>query len=124
MLQRHAGRDSRLKCFSHASEAFPTVNSDSYISMSLAERVKTLRLKHGKTQFEVAEALGMKQASYWKIETGETPLTLAHLASLAVFYKEKLDALAEGYEVRPEERMLARALKLRTPAANDTATIG
>lgn len=46
-------------------------------------RLKALRIKLGLTQTEIAEKLGMKQATYQKLESGKTPdmriSTLTHI---------------------------------------------
>lgn len=46
-------------------------------------RLKELRLRLGMTQTEIAEKLGMKQATYQKLESGKTPdmriSTLVHI---------------------------------------------
>lgn len=46
-------------------------------------RLKETRIRLGKTQTELAETLGMKQATYQKLESGKTPdmriSTLVHI---------------------------------------------
>jgi transcriptional regulator with XRE-family HTH domain len=59
----------------------------------LAERLKELRLKHKKTQKEVAEYLGMKEQSYQQYEYNRSTLGTALLKRVADYYNVTTDYL-------------------------------
>jgi transcriptional regulator with XRE-family HTH domain len=51
--------------------------------MQVHEKIRKLRELSGKTQLEVAEALGLTQSNYSKIETGKLDITVKHLEEIA-----------------------------------------
>jgi len=54
---------------------------------AICEKVRELRLKHGYSQQEVADALFMSQNSYSEFECGKRKLDLERLFEMAVFYE-------------------------------------
>jgi transcriptional regulator with XRE-family HTH domain len=57
-----------------------------------ASRLAELREAHGLTQQECADALGIGQPSYAKMESGQTPLRRRDRVTLAVRYGLSLSA--------------------------------
>lgn len=75
---------------------------------TLYERLRTLlrdlRLTSGRTQAQVAEALGLSRPQYTAIETGGSVLTLGNLFALARVYGISAAQLVEGVEDMPRPR--------------------
>ncbi len=53
--------------------------------------LKNLRLQHGYTQKELADALNVKQNTYSQYETGAREVSLQTLIALATFYNTSTD---------------------------------
>jgi len=54
---------------------------------SLHERLRELRVEHGKDQREIAERLGISQPQYSKMESGIHDLSINRLLLLCDFYE-------------------------------------
>lgn len=63
--------------------------------MGLIENLKTLRKKHGFTQQEIADHLGIDTTSYGRIERGDRNLSAARLEVLAKFYKVSVNSILD-----------------------------
>lgn len=59
--------------------------------MSIAERIKKLRVENGDTQQTVADYLNVKQNTYSQYETGQRQLPLEALKQLARFFDVSSD---------------------------------
>jgi transcriptional regulator with XRE-family HTH domain len=59
-------------------------------------RIRALREKAGISQRQVAESLGISQAAYSRLETGEVEVSLNKLFVLAEMYGLTLQKLIEG----------------------------
>ena len=57
-----------------------------FTKVSICEKVRELRLKHGYSQQDVADALFMSQNSYSEFECGKRKLDLERLYEMSVFY--------------------------------------
>ena len=58
---------------------------------TFAERLRQIRLAHGLTQQQVADAIGITQRKYSYVETGQQQLTADILIKLADFYDVSID---------------------------------
>jgi transcriptional regulator with XRE-family HTH domain len=65
--------------------------------MTVAERLKVEREKHGLTQQQVADALKMARGAYAHYETGKNMPPIDNLLKLADLYKVSLDYLTGRY---------------------------
>lgn len=63
------------------------------MEISLGKRLRELRLEHGLTQKQVADALGIHSVTYLHYEKGQHEPPLALLAAMAKFYGETVDYL-------------------------------
>ena len=61
--------------------------------MNLAQGLRNARKHAGKSQAEIAAALGTTQQQYAKYETGMREIPVHHLVTLANLYKLTLDEL-------------------------------
>lgn len=88
-------RFSVSKSFEYQSTLHELNNEYSYIMLEtvIVERIMLLRNKHKFTQGEMAAMLGTTQASYWRIENGETALNLETLIKLSDIFKIPLSSL-------------------------------
>jgi transcriptional regulator with XRE-family HTH domain len=59
------------------------VSSDPDICVQLGRRIRTLRQKHGWTQFEMSERLGIDRSYLAEVETGKIEVCLRNLALIA-----------------------------------------
>jgi len=59
------------------------VSSDSDICVQLGGRIRTLRQKHGWTQFEMSERLGIDRSYLAEVETGKIEICVRNLALVA-----------------------------------------
>jgi len=59
-------------------------------------RIRALREKAGISQRQVAEVLGISQAAYSRLETGEVEVSLNKLFVLAEMYGITVQKLIEG----------------------------
>ena len=59
-------------------------------------RIRALREKAGISQRQVAEELGVSQAAYSRLETGEIELSINKLFALSELYEVPLQKLIEG----------------------------
>ena len=87
----------------------------------MTDRVKATRIENGISQCAVAAALGVSQPSYNLLENGSTRVSLFYLASLATMYGIDVATFIVGYEIQPDELLLARALNL--PLADVSGTL-
>ena len=71
---------------------------------NLAEHLLELRTKKKKTQKELAEFLGIKQAAYSKYEVGETEPKIPTLIKLAKYYETDLNSLVGFSPISPYEK--------------------
>lgn len=77
---------------------------------SLQRRLKQKRLELGLTQTEISEKLGMKQATYQKLESGKTPdMRISTLMHICKTLRVSSDWLL-GIEENPE-KLLEKAQK-------------
>ena len=88
----------------------------------LCQRLKELRISHGKTQQDVAAVLNISRSAYALYETGKRELNYGSLAALAEFYGVSLDSLFCRSEVpeplgsfSPEERLLLERYREMDP---------
>ncbi|MCO4292465.1 helix-turn-helix domain-containing protein [Solitalea sp. MAHUQ-68] len=58
-----------------------------------------IRIKKGLSQHGVALRLNISQNAYWKIENGETGLSIDHLLSLADTFDIPASTLLESLEI-------------------------
>lgn len=58
--------------------------------------MRHLRVEAGYTQLDVAEKLGISQAAYSRLETGEVDITITKLIDLAELYGMGLTTITEG----------------------------
>lgn len=75
-------------------------------SRSIPARLKELREAAQLSQGAVAEALGISQSRYSKLENGDAPARLVHLLRAARLYRGDVVALFPMYQPSPEEREL------------------
>jgi transcriptional regulator with XRE-family HTH domain len=66
-----------------------------FIRDTICEKIKDLRLRHGYSQQQVADALFMSQNSYSEFECGKRKLDLERLYEMAVFYDVSIYYLLE-----------------------------
>ncbi len=66
--------------------------------MTIAERLKAERKKHGYTQQQVADALNMARGAYAQYETGKNLPPIDNMIKLADLYKTSLDYLTGRYK--------------------------
>lgn len=64
--------------------------------MSTKEKVKELRVKHGMTQAQLGQILGVGQKSVSMIENGTNNLTLSQLELLSRYFNVSADYLLFG----------------------------
>ena len=62
---------------------------------AICEKVRELRLQHGYSQQEVADALFMSQNSYSEFECGKRKLDLERLYEMSVFYEVSINYFFE-----------------------------
>lgn len=67
-----------------------------YRTLALCRRIRHLRLSAGFTQLDVASQLGISQAAYSRMETGEVDITISKLMDLAELYGLGLMTLMDG----------------------------
>jgi DNA-binding XRE family transcriptional regulator len=67
-----------------------------YRTLALCRRIRHLRVTAEYTQFDVAEKLGISQAAYSRLETGEVDITITKLIDLAELYGMSLMTITEG----------------------------
>lgn len=53
----------------------------------ICERIKSLRKKHGYSQFDIADMLNMSQNAYSELESGKRRLDIERLEQIATHYK-------------------------------------
>lgn len=61
-----------------------------------SERVKAIRQARGKSQVEVAQAIGMNRTSYVLMEQGKRKVMALELAALCEYYRVPYKELFEG----------------------------
>ena len=66
------------------------------VDMSAKEKVKELRIKHGMTQAQLGQILGVGQKSVSMIENGTNNLTLPQLELLSRYFNVSADYLLFG----------------------------
>lgn len=71
---------------------------------SLAENLYQCRKESGKTQKEIADYLGIKQAAYSKYEVGETEPKISTLLKLARYFEIDLNTLVGFSPLSPYEK--------------------
>lgn len=67
-----------------------------YRTLALCRRIRHLRVSADLTQLDVAAQLGISQAAYSRMETGEVDITVSKLIDLAELYGMGLTTLIEG----------------------------
>jgi len=67
-----------------------------YRQLTMCQRMRGLREQKGYTQQFVADMLGISQAAYSRLETGEVEVSLNKLFGLAEMYGITLQKLIEG----------------------------
>jgi transcriptional regulator with XRE-family HTH domain len=65
------------------------------MKVTICERIKTLRKKHGYSQEKLAEMLNMGQNTYSDLESGKRKLDIERLFQIAQFYKISINRLLE-----------------------------
>lgn len=87
--------------------------------MTIGARLKELRIRHGKSLQDVADAVGLSKAHVWNLEKGESSNpSMEVVIKLATFFKVGVaDLVGEnpGAEHQPELVALYRDLKALTP---------
>ena len=63
--------------------------------MTLAEKLKEQRVKHGYTQEEIAKKIGISQAAYNYFESGFKVPSLATVTALSDIYEMTIDELVK-----------------------------
>ncbi len=71
---------------------------------NLAENLYMLRTEKGKTQKEIADYLGIKQAAYSKYEVGETEPKITTLVKMARYFETDLNSLVGFSPLSPYEK--------------------
>ena len=67
--------------------------------MNAIDNIKTIRLKNGISQLDMAKALGINQSNYAKLENGVTALTIDKLEQIGKIFKmDIIEVLAYGEE--------------------------
>lgn len=94
-----------------------TVIEDSHVWIRKARNAR------GLVQAEVAEALGISQTVYSKLETGRSTLSWARVAQLARFFKLPLQWALNGTE-RPGEDLAGISFELRFYGLSDLLVSG
>lgn len=80
---------------------------------TIAEKIRLLRLQHGLSQENMADALGISTTSYGDIERGKTDLTLSRLHQIADVFKINITALLEESAPLQQELQQLELEKLR-----------
>lgn len=73
------------------------------MQIRLSENIRALRRRHGLTQEQLAEALGMTPGAVYKWEAGLSQPELAVIVELADLFQVSMDVLV-GYELRNNDR--------------------
>lgn len=79
------------------------------IRATISRNLSQLRNRHRYTQGEVADAIGISQSRYSRMEAGEVDISAVFLKSLARFYQESIMAFyldggkEENHEVSDEQ---------------------
>ena len=73
------------------------------MQIRLSENIRALRRRHGLTQEQLAEALGMTPGAVYKWEAGLSQPELAVIVELADLFQLSMDVLV-GYELRNNDR--------------------
>lgn len=87
--------------------------------MTIGARLKELRIRHGKSLQEVADAVGLSKAHVWNLEKGESANpSMEVLVKLATLFKVGVaDLVGENPDAEQEPELVAlyRDLKTLTP---------
>ena len=67
-----------------------------YRQLLLCSRIRSLRMKAGYTQMELAERIGISQAAYSRLEKGEVEVSITKLMELCAIYGVRPTDLLEG----------------------------
>lgn len=67
-----------------------------YRQLTICRRIKALRMRAEMTQNDVAEHLGISQAAYSRLETGEVEVSVLKLLELCDLYGVRAHDLIEG----------------------------
>ena len=76
------------------------------MQIRLSENIRALRRRHGLTQEQLAEALGMTPGAVYKWEAGLSQPELAVIVELADLFDTSVDVLL-GYETKDNRRQTA-----------------
>ena len=76
------------------------------MQIRLSENIRALRRRHGLTQEQLAEALGMTPGAVYKWEAGLSQPELAVIVELADLFDTSVDVLL-GYEMKDNRRQTA-----------------
>ena len=67
-----------------------------YRQLLICSRIKSLRARAGLTQSAVAEVLGISQAAYSRLETGEVEVSVIKLLELCNLYGVRARDMVDG----------------------------
>ena len=68
--------------------------------MKYAERIRNLRVLHGKSQTEIAALLKIGQRTYCDYELGNTRIPVDSLITLAKFYNVSMDYITGASDIQ------------------------
>ena len=90
------------------------------MQIRLSENIRALRRRHGLTQEQLAEALGMTPGAVYKWEAGLSQPELAVIVELADLFDTSVDVLL-GYEMKDNRRQTAAERLQRCRVEKDLA---